>query len=289
MGYRSLAQCVHDLEQTGRLVADRRRDRPLPGSRRDPAPGLPGGGAGGPVPAGQGDGVPDGRQPVRHDRADPVPLPRHPRGRPPAGRAEGQPAGALRASLAVSRRAADGPAPAAEAGPARADPGPHDDDRPAAAAPVVAAATAGRSSRCRRSTPRTPTGPAWRGRTWGCTGSSSRATQYEPNREVGLHYQIHRGIGVHHAAAIRRGEPLRVNVFVGGPPALTVAAVMPLPEGLPELASPGRWAAAGSAMVAPDGGSADARRGRFRDLPARSIPTSASPKGRSATTWAITA
>ena len=33
--------------------------------------------------------------------------------------------------------------------------------------------------------------------------------EYEPNREVGLHYQIHRGIGVHHAAAIRRGEPLR--------------------------------------------------------------------------------
>ena len=30
--------------------------------------------------------------------------------------------------------------------------------------------------------------------------------EYEPNREVGLHYQIHRGIGVHHAAAIRRGS-----------------------------------------------------------------------------------
>lgn len=59
--------------------------------------------------------------------------------------------------------------------------------------------------------------------------------EYERNRECGLHYQIHRGIGVHHAAAIRRGEALRVNVFVGGPPAMTVAAVMPLPEGLPEL------------------------------------------------------
>jgi 4-hydroxy-3-polyprenylbenzoate decarboxylase len=58
---------------------------------------------------------------------------------------------------------------------------------------------------------------------------------YQPNREVGLHYQIHRGIGVHHAAALRRGVPFRVNVFVGGPPALTLAAVMPLPEGLPEL------------------------------------------------------
>ena len=60
--------------------------------------------------------------------------------------------------------------------------------------------------------------------------------QYQPNREVGLHYQIHRGIGVHHAAAMRRGEPLRVNIFVGGPPAMTVAAVMPLPEGMSELA-----------------------------------------------------
>ncbi len=77
--------------------------------------------------------------------------------------------------------------------------------------------------------------------------------QYEPNREVGLHYQIHRGIGVHHAAAIRRGEPLRVNVFVGGPPALTVAAVMPLPEGLPELAFAGALGGRRVAMVAPDG------------------------------------
>ena len=53
--------------------------------------------------------------------------------------------------------------------------------------------------------------------------------------KVGLHYQIHRGIGVHHAAAVRRGEPLRVSIFVGGPPAHTLAAVMPLPEGLTEL------------------------------------------------------
>ncbi len=60
--------------------------------------------------------------------------------------------------------------------------------------------------------------------------------EYERDREVGLHYQIHRGIGVHHAAAKRMGVPLRVNVFVGGPPSMTLAAVMPLPEGLPEIA-----------------------------------------------------
>jgi 4-hydroxy-3-polyprenylbenzoate decarboxylase len=77
--------------------------------------------------------------------------------------------------------------------------------------------------------------------------------QYQPGREVGLHYQIHRGIGVHHAAAIRRGESLRVNVFVGGPPALTVAAVMPLPEGLPELAFAGALAGHRIPMVAPEG------------------------------------
>ena len=59
--------------------------------------------------------------------------------------------------------------------------------------------------------------------------------QYDPERQVGLHYQIHRGIGVHHAAALRKGVPFRVNIFVGGPPALTLAAVMPLPEGLSEL------------------------------------------------------
>ena len=63
--------------------------------------------------------------------------------------------------------------------------------------------------------------------------------RYHHNREVGLHYQLQRGIGAHHAAAIRRKERLRVNVFVGGPPAMTVAAVMPLPEGVSELAFAG--------------------------------------------------
>jgi 4-hydroxy-3-polyprenylbenzoate decarboxylase len=76
---------------------------------------------------------------------------------------------------------------------------------------------------------------------------------YEPNREVGLHYQIHRGIGVHHAAALRRGEPLRVNVVVGGPPALALAAVMPLPEGLPELAFAGALGGRRVRLVAPAG------------------------------------
>ncbi|MFP4109175.1 MAG: UbiD family decarboxylase, partial [Desulfonatronovibrio sp.] len=55
------------------------------------------------------------------------------------------------------------------------------------------------------------------------------------NQEAGLHYQIHRGIGLHHQKAIEKNESLRVNVFVGGPPAMTLAAVMPLPENVPEM------------------------------------------------------
>lgn len=65
---------------------------------------------------------------------------------------------------------------------------------------------------------------------------------YLPDREAGLHYQIHRGIGVHHRAALDAGKPFRVSVFVGGPPALTLAAVMPLPEGMSELGFAGALA-----------------------------------------------
>lgn len=84
-----------------------------------------------------------------------------------------------------------------------------------------------------------PDRPGWRASNLGMYRVQLGGNEYQPDREVGLHYQIHRGIGVHHAAAIRRGEPLRVSVVVGGPPALALAAVMPLPEGLPELAFAG--------------------------------------------------
>jgi len=59
--------------------------------------------------------------------------------------------------------------------------------------------------------------------------------KYLLNREIGLHYQIRRDIGAHHATAIEMNQPLRVSVFVGGPPAHTFSAVMPLPEGMPEV------------------------------------------------------
>jgi 4-hydroxy-3-polyprenylbenzoate decarboxylase len=93
--------------------------------------------------------------------------------------------------------------------------------------------------------------PGWRHSNLGMYRVQLSGNQYEPDREVGLHYQIHRGIGVHHAAALRRGVPFRVNVIVGGPPALTLAAVMPLPEGMPELAFAGALGGHRIALVAP--------------------------------------
>src|SRR5262249_24354216 len=84
--------------------------------------------------------------------------------------------------------------------------------------------------------------PGWRHSNLGMYRVQLTGNRYEPERQVGLHYQIHRGIGVHHATALRRGVPFRVHVFIGVPPALTVAAVMPLPEGMPKLAFAGALA-----------------------------------------------
>jgi len=58
---------------------------------------------------------------------------------------------------------------------------------------------------------------------------------YKTNEEIGLHYQLHRGIGIHQTKALLKKEALKVSCFVGGPPAHTLAAVMPLPEGMSEL------------------------------------------------------
>ncbi|MCM8534925.1 MAG: UbiD family decarboxylase [Lentisphaeraceae bacterium] len=60
--------------------------------------------------------------------------------------------------------------------------------------------------------------------------------EYEIDKEIGLHYQIHRGIGVHHKLHNDQNKPFKVAIFVGGPPANTFSAVMPLPEGMPEVA-----------------------------------------------------
>src|SRR5262249_41922735 len=81
--------------------------------------------------------------------------------------------------------------------------------------------------------------PGWRHSNLGMYRIQMSGGEYKPDHEVGLHYQIQRGIGMHHAAALRKGVPFRVTIAVGGPPALMLAAVMPLPESLPELAFAG--------------------------------------------------
>lgn len=52
---------------------------------------------------------------------------------------------------------------------------------------------------------------------------------------TGMHWQIGKGGGFHHHIAQQRGEDLPVTVLVGGPPALVVSAIAPLPENVPEL------------------------------------------------------
>ncbi|MDO8348846.1 MAG: UbiD family decarboxylase, partial [Planctomycetota bacterium] len=52
---------------------------------------------------------------------------------------------------------------------------------------------------------------------------------------AGLHMQIGRGGGFHLAEHERLGRPMPVHVSIGGPPALLLAAVAPLPENVPEV------------------------------------------------------
>jgi 4-hydroxy-3-polyprenylbenzoate decarboxylase len=59
--------------------------------------------------------------------------------------------------------------------------------------------------------------------------------EYISNEEIGLHYQLHRGIGIHQSKANKKGQALKVSCFVGGPPSHTLSAVMPLPEGISEM------------------------------------------------------
>jgi 4-hydroxy-3-polyprenylbenzoate decarboxylase len=55
------------------------------------------------------------------------------------------------------------------------------------------------------------------------------------DQEIGMHYQIHRGIGIHQKKALAKGLPLKVSIFVGGPPSHTFSSVMPLPDNMSEL------------------------------------------------------
>jgi UbiD family decarboxylase len=59
--------------------------------------------------------------------------------------------------------------------------------------------------------------------------------QIHDRRTTGMHWQIGKGGGFHYARAEAAGRALPVTVLLGGPPALILAAVAPLPENVPEL------------------------------------------------------
>jgi UbiD family decarboxylase len=52
---------------------------------------------------------------------------------------------------------------------------------------------------------------------------------------TGIHWQIHKGGGFHYHEAETANESLPVTIFLGGPPALMLSAIAPLPEDVPEL------------------------------------------------------
>jgi len=59
--------------------------------------------------------------------------------------------------------------------------------------------------------------------------------EYETNKEIGLHYQLHRGIGNHHTEYLKSDEEFRCSIFVGGLPSHAFSAIMPMPEEISEL------------------------------------------------------
>jgi len=59
--------------------------------------------------------------------------------------------------------------------------------------------------------------------------------QIHDQHKCGVHMQIHRGGGFHFYEAEQRNQPLPAHIYIGGPPALTLSAIAPLPENISEL------------------------------------------------------
>ena len=59
--------------------------------------------------------------------------------------------------------------------------------------------------------------------------------QRHDDTTTGIHWQIHKGGGFHYFAAEQKNQPLPLTLYIGGPPALMLAAIAPLPENIPEL------------------------------------------------------
>jgi UbiD family decarboxylase len=61
-----------------------------------------------------------------------------------------------------------------------------------------------------------------------------RIQRYD-KQTTGIHWQIGKGGGFHYFEAEQRNESLPVTIFLGGPPAMILSAIAPLPEDVPEL------------------------------------------------------
>ncbi len=59
--------------------------------------------------------------------------------------------------------------------------------------------------------------------------------QQHDDTTTGIHWQIHKGGGYHYHEAERLNTNLPLTLYIGGPPALMLAAIAPLPEDIPEL------------------------------------------------------
>ena len=220
-----------------------------------------------------------------------VPVPRHARGGPAPGRAEGRPGGAsarIPGATAAFRARSGNLLPAAcRSGPILAHQTSIDQLPQLQCWPTrrrsVHHAAAGLHRRPRPARP----GPVQPG---DVPGPALGATSTSRTGRSGSTTRSIAGIGVHHAAAMRRGEPFRVNVFVGGPPA-TDARRGHAAAGGPcrSWRSPEPSAAGGSAWSLADGLALPIAAEADFCICGAVDPELATPKARSATISAITA
>jgi UbiD family decarboxylase len=66
---------------------------------------------------------------------------------------------------------------------------------------------------------------------------------------TGMHWQIHKGGGFHYHEAEKHGQALPVAVVLGADPALMLAGIFPLPEGMEEIAFAGILRARATRLV----------------------------------------
>jgi UbiD family decarboxylase len=96
---------------------------------------------------------------------------------------------------------------------------------------------------------------------------------------TGMHWQISKGGGFHYSVAESLGRPLPVAVYLGGPPALILSAIAPLPENVPELLLASALLGERLRLVSPGGDSPPLAADAEFALVGRVPPTERRPEG----------